>query len=68
MERMQKKNNPEDDPIRGCCNLMAAFLCGGMWDFIRVCTEKGMGREEVLQEAAKMMTAILHSRAFPLNL
>ena len=48
MERMQKKNNPEDDPIRGCC--------------------KGMGREEVLQEAAKMMTAILHSRAFPLNL
>jgi hypothetical protein len=40
MERMQKKNNPEDDPIRGCCNLMAAFLCGGMWDFIRVCKEK----------------------------
>jgi len=39
-----------------------------MWDFIRVCKEKGMGREEVLQEAAKMMTAILHSRAFPLNL
>lgn len=29
---------------------------------------KGMGREEVLQEAEKMMTAILHSRAFRLNL
>lgn len=124
MERMQKKNNPEDDPIRGYCNLMdavlvrydehyrffshasksddtwlyyyfyisvlhgmetmlhryrnricpefdddqmAAFLCGGMWDFIRVCKEKGMGREEILSEAEKMMTAVLHSRAFHIN-
>lgn len=124
MDRLQKENNPSDDPIRGYCNLMeavlirydkqyhffshasqtddtwlyyffyinvlhgmetiirryrsrispqfddeqmAAFLCGGMWDFIRVCQEKGMSHEEVRKEAEKMMTAVLQSKAFQNN-
>jgi AcrR family transcriptional regulator len=121
MEELQKKNNPEDDPIQAYCNLLhvimaahnsqydflsraernddqwlyyyyytsirhgtealinrysgkisprvgkeetAAFICGGIWDFIRTCRSKNMSSEEIEKEAEELLKAMLTSRVF----
>lgn len=42
----------------------AAFICGGLWDFIRTCRQEKLPQDEIRRQAESLLTAILKSDAF----